>query len=74
MEQPERTITLVLADDHNVMRSGLRLLLDAEPDFEVLAEAADVPGAWAVSRYCFAVQSSSLAVNESGFRVCARIA
>jgi two-component system response regulator NreC len=46
MEQPERTITLVLADDHNVMRSGLRMLLDAEPDFEVLAEAADVPGAF----------------------------
>ena len=46
MEQPERAITLVLADDHNVMRSGLRMLLDAEPDFEVLAEAADVPGAF----------------------------
>jgi two-component system, NarL family, response regulator NreC len=36
----------VLADDHNVMRSGLRMLLDAEPDFEVIAEAADVPGAF----------------------------
>jgi two-component system, NarL family, response regulator NreC len=46
MEQPERRITLVLADDHNVMRSGLRMLLDAEADFEVLAEAADVPGAF----------------------------
>ena len=46
MEQPERTITLVLADDHNVMRGGLRMLLDAEADFEVVAEAADVPGAF----------------------------
>ena len=31
--------TIVLADDHAVVRSGLRLLLDAEPDFEVVAEA-----------------------------------
>ena len=46
MEQPARTFTLVLADDHNVMRSGLRMLLDAEADFAVLAEAADVPGAF----------------------------
>ena len=27
------------------MRSGLRMLLDAEPDFEVVAEAGDVPDA-----------------------------
>jgi DNA-binding NarL/FixJ family response regulator len=30
----------VLADDHAVARSGLRLLFDSEPDFEVLAEAS----------------------------------
>ena len=45
-EQPEATITLVLADDHHVMRSGLRMLLDAEADFEVVAEAGDVLGAF----------------------------
>ena len=33
------TTTIVLADDHTVMRNALRLLLDAEPDFEVVAEA-----------------------------------
>ena len=38
-------IGIVLADDHAVVRSGLRLLLDSEPDFEVLAEAADVENA-----------------------------
>jgi two-component system response regulator NreC len=32
-------ITIVLADDHAVVRRGLRLVLDAEEDFEVLAEA-----------------------------------
>jgi two-component system, NarL family, response regulator NreC len=36
------TIGIVLADDHPVVRRGLRLLLDEEPDFEVLAEAGTV--------------------------------
>jgi two-component system, NarL family, response regulator NreC len=35
-------ITIVLVDDHEVVRAGLRLLLDAEEDFEVVSEAADV--------------------------------
>jgi two-component system response regulator NreC len=35
-------ITIVLADDHTVLRGGLRMLLDAEPDFEVVAEAGDI--------------------------------
>ncbi len=35
-------IRIVLADDHAVVRSGLRLLLDDEDDFEVVAEAGDV--------------------------------
>jgi DNA-binding NarL/FixJ family response regulator len=30
-----------VADDHGIMRSGLRLLLDRQPDMEVVAEAAD---------------------------------
>ena len=37
--------TIVIADDHAVVRSGLRMLLDAEPDFEVVAEAGTVPDA-----------------------------
>jgi two-component system response regulator NreC len=36
------TTTIVLADDHTVVRNALRLLLDAEPGFEVVAEAGDV--------------------------------
>jgi two-component system response regulator NreC len=39
------TIRIVLADDHGVVRSGLRLLLDGEAGFEVVAEASDVEGA-----------------------------
>jgi two-component system response regulator NreC len=34
--------TVVLADDHQVVRSGLRMLLDAEDGIEVVAEAGDV--------------------------------
>lgn len=36
----ERT-TIVLADDHQVVRQGLRLLLEAEPGFSVIGEVAD---------------------------------
>jgi two-component system response regulator NreC len=35
-------IRIVLADDHLVVRTGLKLVLEAEEDFEVVAEAADV--------------------------------
>ena len=31
----------MLADDHHIVRQGLRKLLEAEPDFEVIGEAAD---------------------------------
>jgi DNA-binding NarL/FixJ family response regulator len=32
---------ILLADDHAVVRKGLRMILDAEPDLEVVAEASD---------------------------------
>ncbi|MBU8808525.1 response regulator [Mycolicibacterium goodii] len=32
---------ILLADDHALVRSGLRMILDAEPDLHVVAEAAD---------------------------------
>lgn len=34
-------IRIVIADDHSVLRAGLRALLEAEPDIEVIGEAED---------------------------------
>lgn len=34
-------ITIVLADDHHVVRQGIRSLLEREPDFQVIGETAD---------------------------------
>ena len=33
--------SIVLADDHTIVRQGLRLLLEAEPDFSIVGEASD---------------------------------
>jgi two-component system response regulator NreC len=38
-------IRVVVADDHALLRRGLRLLLDHERDFEVIAEAGDLASA-----------------------------
>jgi two-component system response regulator NreC len=38
-------VKIVLADDHAVVRSALRLLLDTEDDLEVVAEAGDIDAA-----------------------------
>ena len=45
---------ILVADDHAIVRHGVRLLLDREPDLTVVAEAADgakpsrwpAPAAW----------------------------
>ena len=36
-----KRIRIVLADDHTVVRNGLRLILERQPDFEVVGEASD---------------------------------
>jgi two-component system response regulator NreC len=43
-------VKLVLADDHAVVRQGLRLLIDAEDGLQVIAEAGDVPTAERMTR------------------------
>lgn len=41
MHTRESATRILLADDHALVRRGLRLILDAEPDLTVVAEAAD---------------------------------
>ena len=36
-----KEIRILLADDHNVMRAGLKLLLESHPGFKVVSEASD---------------------------------
>ena len=43
--ESEAAISVVLVDDHAVVRGALRSLLDGQPDLEVVAEAADLAGA-----------------------------
>jgi two-component system, NarL family, response regulator NreC len=42
--------SIIIADDHAVVRKGLRLLIDAEPGLRVVAEAGTVPEAVRKSR------------------------
>jgi DNA-binding NarL/FixJ family response regulator len=43
-------IRVLIVDDHQVVRMGLRAMIDAEPDLQVVAEAGDGPGAIAAFR------------------------
>jgi DNA-binding NarL/FixJ family response regulator len=44
------TVRILLADDHTLVRSGVRRILESEPDLEVVAEAADGAEAVELSR------------------------
>jgi len=48
MDKKEPSVRIVIADDHTIFRDGLRRLLEAEPELEVVGEAAD--GAEAVTQ------------------------
>lgn len=43
-------IRVLLADDHGIVRAGLRALLEAQADMRVVAEADDGPGAIRLTR------------------------
>ena len=45
-------LRILLADDHNTMREGLKLLINTQPDMEVIAEADDGVKAWQLARDC----------------------
>ena len=43
-------IRILIADDHDVVRSGLRYIIQAQPNWQIVAEAGD--GKEAVRREC----------------------
>lgn len=59
---PHGPIRIVVADDHAVVRSGLRMLLESETDIEVVAEAADSAAAL---RYVQALRPNVLILDLS---------
>jgi DNA-binding NarL/FixJ family response regulator len=46
----EMTVRVLVADDQELVRTGLRMILDAQPDIEVVGEAADGRQAVALAR------------------------
>lgn len=59
-ETQAAAITVVLAEDHEVVRQGLRMILESEPDIEVVAEAGD---AEAAARYALGHKPSVLLLD-----------
>jgi two-component system response regulator NreC len=49
-DHDEPVLRVVIADDHTMVRSGLRMLLEVEPDVVVVAEAGSVAGTMACMR------------------------
>ena len=43
-------IRVFLADDHTVVREGLRALIDAQPDMHVVGEADNGRAAWQLAK------------------------
>ncbi|HTZ91749.1 MAG TPA: response regulator transcription factor [Streptosporangiaceae bacterium] len=50
MTEPGATVRVIVADDHQVVRTGFAALLDTQPDFTVLGTAADGAEAVRLSR------------------------
>ncbi len=46
----DHRLRIVLADDHPVVREGLKLLVNSQPDMRVVGEAGDGAGAWEAAK------------------------
>ena len=55
-------VTVVLADDHELVRDGIRMVLEAEPDIEVVAQAGDAETA---ARYVLGYKPTILVLDLS---------
>jgi two-component system, NarL family, response regulator NreC len=68
-------LRVILADDQTILRCGLRSILDAEPDLEVIGEARDVQGALALSLRLLpdVVITDVFFPNAAGFRAISQL-
>jgi two-component system response regulator NreC len=58
----DELVTVVLADDHELVRDGIRMVLEAEPDIEVVAQAGDAETA---ARYVLGHKPTILVLDLS---------
>src|ERR1700683_743824 len=41
MNQPKKTVSIVLADDHSIVREGLAAFCDAQPELHIVGQCSD---------------------------------
>lgn len=69
-------IRIVLADDHEIVRSGLKMLIESTPDMKVVGEAADGEQAYelvAREKPDILLMDISMPPGQSGLVACGRI-
>jgi two-component system response regulator NreC len=62
MSETSTPITVVLADDHELVRDGIRMVIESEPDIEVVAQASDAESA---ARYVLGHKPTILVLDLS---------
>ena len=70
-------IRVMLADDHEVVRVGFRMILEQDPDVRVVAEAADGAQAYAIvarEKPDILLMDISMPPGQSGLVACEKIA
>ena len=70
-------IRIVLADDHEVVRAGFKMILEQEPDLKVVAEAADGAQAYSIvsrEKPDLLLMDISMPPGQSGLVACEKIA
>lgn len=69
-------IRIALADDHEVVRAGIRMILEQDPDMRVVAEAADGAQAYAVvarEKPDVLLMDISMPPGQSGLVACDKV-
>ena len=70
-------IRVAIADDHDIVRTGLKMILERDPQIEVVGEASDGAQAYSVTMRLkpdVLLLDISMPPGESGLTACARIA